>query len=99
MERFIDPLIGTGRPVMLISPPLLQYGEWVIDDDLLEESQELGNEYRELADRKGCLFADSGEWDIEMTFDGVHFSPEGHAAFAEKLQKALDDFRSREGIM
>ena len=99
MERFIDPLIGTGRPVMLISPPLLQYGEWVMDDDLLEESQELGNEYRELADRKGCLFADSGEWDIEMTFDGVHFSPEGHAAFAEKLQKALDDFRSREGIM
>ena len=90
MERFIDPLIGTGRPVMLISPPLLQYGEWVMDDDLLEESQELGNEYRELADRKGCLFADSGEWNIEMTFDGVHFSTEGHAVFAERLQEVLN---------
>ena len=90
MERFLDTIIDTGKPVLLISPPILQYGEWVMDDDLVEESQDLGEAYRELAERKGCLFADSGEWEIAMTFDGVHFSPEGHAAFAQKLNEILE---------
>ena len=89
MERFLVPIIDMGKPVLLISPPVLQYGEWVMDDDLVEESQDLGEQYRELADRKECLFADSAEWDIEMTFDGVHFSPEGHMVFAQKLEEIL----------
>ena len=78
MEAFLDSILPAGKPILLISPPILQYGEWVMDDDLVEESQKLGEAYRELAAGKGCLFADSGKWDIEMTFDGVHFSPEGH---------------------
>ena len=89
MERFIGPIIDMGKPVLLIAPPVLQYGEWVLDDDLVDESENLGGAYRELAERKGCLFADSGEWNIEMTFDGVHFSPEGHAVFAQKLEEIL----------
>ena len=91
MEGFIDPIIKEGKPVLLISPPLLQYGDWVLDDDLVEESENLGEMYRKLADRKGCMFADAGKWDIGMTFDGVHFSPEGHAVFAQKLQEYLSD--------
>ena len=90
MERFLDSIIGLGSQVLLISPPVLQYGEWVLDDDLVEESENLGDLYRELAERKNCLFADAAEWDIEMTFDGVHFSPEGHAVFAEKLKGILE---------
>ncbi|MBR3124854.1 MAG: lipase [Mogibacterium sp.] len=92
MERFLDPIIDMGKPVLLISPPVLQYGEWVLDDDLVEESENLGEAYRGIADRKDCMFADSGEWGIEMTFDGVHFSPEGHAIFAKNLEKFLKDF-------
>ncbi len=89
MERFLDSISDAGKPVLLIAPPVLEYGDWVMDDELVEESQDLGDLYRELADRKGCLFADSGEWGIEMTFDGVHFSPEGHAVFARELGKIL----------
>ena len=92
MDRFISPIIDMGKPVLLISPPVLQYGEWVLDDDLVDESQDLGRAYREFADSKGCLFADSAEWNIEMTFDGVHFSPEGHAVFAEKLGDVLNRY-------
>lgn len=80
---------GAGRSVLLISPPLLQYGEWVLDDDVLYESQDLGELYRQVAEQKGCFFADAGEWNIEMTFDGVHFSPEGHSVFAQKLNETL----------
>ena len=91
MDRFLDSISGVAKQILLISPPVLQCGEWVQDDDMLEESQELGKQYRELADRKGCLFADSEEWGIGMTFDGVHFSPEGHEVFAQKLEEILNE--------
>ena len=42
------------------------------------------------AEKAGAAFADAGEWGVELIFDGVHFSPEGHAAFAEGLMKKLD---------
>ncbi len=91
MDRFLDSIGGLTKQILLISPPVLQCGDWVQDDDMLEESQELGEQYRELAERKGCLFADAEEWDIEMTYDGVHFSPEGHAVFAQKLEEKLNE--------
>ena len=68
-----------------------RYTVYVMDDDLLDESRELGGMYRELAAKKDCLFADSAEWDIELSYDGVHFSPEGHAVFAQKLENVLKD--------
>ena len=89
MDRFLDSIMSAGRQVLLIAPPVLQCGDWVMDDEFIWESGDLGAKYRELAESKGCRFADSGEWDIEVTFDGVHFSPEGHAVFAEKLEEIL----------
>ena len=53
MENFLDTIIDVGKPVLLVSPPILQFGEWVMDDEIIEESQDLGNAYRELAERKG----------------------------------------------
>ena len=91
MENFLDSISIADRPILLIAPPVLQYGEWVMDDDIVEESERLGDSYRRLAERKGCLFADAGKWGIEMTFDGVHFSPAGHAAFAEHMNKLLQE--------
>lgn len=90
MERFLDSIAGPGRPILLISPPLLQAGEWVMDDEVLEESEDLGELYRELAGRKNCMFADAAEWDIELAYDGVHFSPEGHKEFARRLEEILN---------
>lgn len=91
MAAFLDSIGSLGRPILLVSPPVLQYGEWVMDDDIIEDSGRLGDIYRELAERKGCLFADAGKWGIEMTFDGVHFSPEGHSVFAEHMNDLLQE--------
>lgn len=93
MEVLIDSVLESGKQVLLIAPPVLEYGEWVPAGDQIEESIELGGLYRELADEKDCLFADSGEWGIGTTFDGVHFSPEGHERFALKLQEVLDQLQ------
>ena len=83
MEAFLNrcnlPLI------LLIGPPPMKRGAWVPDDGLVEESKELSRQYEGLAKRRGIRFADAGEWDIALAYDGVHFTEEGHARFAEGL--------------
>lgn len=37
------------------------------------------------ARRQGAAFADCRSWGISLSFDGVHFSEEGHRAFAQAL--------------
>ena len=51
--------------------------------------QSLAEKYEKLAASHGLLFADSGKWNIELAFDGVHFTEKGHADFAENLEAIL----------
>ena len=37
----------------------------------------------------GIRFADAGKWDISLTYDGVHFTEQGHKAFAAGLLEEL----------
>ena len=76
--------------LLLIAPPPLRFGDWVQTQELIDESERLGGLYRRLAGKLDIAFADAGEWDVTLTFDGVHFSPEGHAAFAKGLAEALE---------
>ena len=46
------------------------------------------------AEKLGIYFADAGAWNIELTFDGVHFSEEGHRAFARGIRTALEQIMS-----
>ena len=88
MEAFLDrcdiPLI------LLISSPPMKRGAWVPDDGLVEESRDLARQYEGLAKRLGIRFVDAGKWDISLAYDGVHFSEEGHARFAEGLASCLE---------
>ena len=89
MESFLTSICEAGKPVLLIAPPPLQDGEFVESEQMIQESEKLSGLYCEVADRKGCLFADAGKWGIELTFDGVDFSPAGHEVFARELEKLL----------
>ena len=42
-----------------------------------------------LAERLGIRFADAGKWDISLAYDGVHFTEQGHRAFAVGLLEEL----------
>ena len=88
MEAFLNrchmPLI------LLIRPPPMKRGAWVPDDGLVEESRNLERQYRALAERRGLPYADAGEWDIALAYDGVHFTEEGHARFADGLASCLE---------
>ncbi len=76
--------------ILLVSPPPMKRGAWVPDDGLVEKSKNLARQYEALAKRRGIRFADAGEWDIELAYDGVHFTEEGHARCAEGLASRLE---------
>ena len=88
MEAFLTP--KTVPDVLLIGPPPLQRGSWVPEDRLVSDSVEMSRQYRDLAERLDLWYADAGEWDIALTFDGVHFTQEGHVRFAGELAKILN---------
>ena len=91
MEQLLQYIVPRldGTKLLLIAPPLILLGAWAQEERLLTESQKLGGAYRDLAEKLGVVFADASAWDIQLAFDGVHFTQEGHAVFAEKLKGRL----------
>ncbi len=86
MAAFLQSFTGK---VFLVAPPPLQRGAWVTEDALVEASRQLGGLYQRLSLQLGIAFADAAQWIINLTFDGVHFSEEGHRSFARHLLKKL----------
>ena len=89
MDAFLHQIIPHYASVILVAPPPMKRGAWVTSDELMAESINLAEEYKLLAETLNIPFVDTRHWNIELTFDGVHFAEEGHHTFAEKLGKEL----------
>ena len=91
MEQFLSALTEQypANHILLVAPPPMRTGEWVTDQRLLTESARIGTCYQAVAKRIGSAFANAGEWEIDLAFDGVHFLPSGHRAFAEGISADL----------
>ena len=90
-ERFLKSVKAqVPVPVLLTAPPHLKPGVWVDSDALIEESRRLSKKLRDTAALSGTYFCDAGEWDIEMTFDGVHLSEHGNEVFYRELSQVLN---------
>ena len=89
METFLNSLLPHCKQFLLVAPPPMKCGAWVPTDKLVIESIRLAEEYKLLAEKMNIPFVDTHLWNIELTFDGVHFTEEGHHTFAEKLGKEL----------
>lgn len=85
MRAFLTSAVIQFNKILLITPPIMKIGAWVPNDSLVEESMKLATLYEALAKELDIDFADSGLWNIDITFDGVHFSERGHQAFFEGL--------------
>ena len=90
MERFLESLAMDRKKILLIAPPPMKFGEWVIDKELIDDSFTLAKCYRNLAEGLGIRFADAGEWNIPLAYDGVHMTEKGHRAFARGLVNYLN---------
>ena len=84
--RYIQP--GCGQ-ILLIAPPPMKRGAWVTEENLIAESVKLAEAYQALSQKLGIAFVNAGQWNVPLAFDGVHFTEEGHRAFAEGLYTYL----------
>ncbi len=75
--------------LLLIAPPPMKPGEWVQGPEWVERSMQLAEAYQSLAEELGIRFANAGLWNVSLAYDGVHFTEDGHRAFAEGLYRAL----------
>ena len=89
MEAFLTSMLPHCKQILLVAPPPMKRGAWVPTDKLVAESIHLAEEYKLLAERLNIPFVDTHHWNIELAFDGVHFTEEGHHTFAENLGKEL----------
>lgn len=85
MERFLKSLEIDVRKILLVAPPTMKLGQWVEDQDLIDDSHALALHYQILANHLGIRYADAGLWNIPMAYDGVHMTEEGHRTYAEHL--------------
>ena len=89
MEAFLNPLLPHCKQFLLVAPPPMKRGAWVPTGALVTDSIRLADAYREVAQRLGISFVDTSGWNIDLTFDGVHFTEAGHHTFAERLQREI----------
>ena len=89
MEAFLTRIPLEKSQIVLIGPPRIKPGAWITDDRLLEDCVRLNAAYRTVAEKLGVRFLDATDWDIDVTYDGVHYSEQGHQTFAENLYLAL----------
>ena len=89
LERFLAVITLDRSRILLIAPPPVTLGEWVPSQQLIDDSHAFAQLCQALTERMGIRFADAGMWDIPLTYDGVHFTEQGHRAFAAGLLEEL----------
>lgn len=89
LERFLAGISMDRSKILLIAPPPVALGAWVPSQQLIDESRTFTRLCQTLAKQMGIRFADAGRWDIPLAYDGVHFTEQGHRAFATKLLEEL----------
>lgn len=85
MEKFLKSILSQYKKILLIAPPTLKLGAWVTSETLIKESSRLASLYQDVSCRLNISFADANLWNVDLTFDGVHFSENGHQSFFEGL--------------
>ena len=89
LERFLSDISLDRSKLLLIAPPPVKRGAWVPNQQLIDDSRTFAQLCHALAAQMGIRFADAGKWDIPLAYDGVHFTEQGHRAFAAELLEEL----------
>ena len=89
LERFLVAVPLDRSKILLIAPPPVALGAWVPGPQLIDDSHAFARCSKVLAEKMGIRFADAGRWGIPLAYDGVHFTEQGHKAFAARLLEEL----------
>ena len=89
LDQFLSGIPLDRSKILLIAPPPVTMGAWVPGAKLINDSRTFARLCQILAERMEIRFADAGKWDIPLVYDGVHFTEQGHRAFAAGLLEEL----------
>ena len=89
LEHFLSGISLDRSKILLIAPPPVARGAWVPSQQLIDDSRSFAQLCQTLAEQMGIRFADAGKWNISLAYDGVHFTEQGHKAFAAGLLEVL----------
>ena len=89
LERFLSNIPLDRSKILLIAPPPVTLGAWVPSAKLIDDSRTFARFCQTLAERMGIRFADAGKWNVSLAYDGVHFTEQGHKAFAAGILEEL----------
>lgn len=89
LEHFLSGISLERSKLLLIAPPPVARGAWVPSQQLIDDSRSFAQLCQTLAERMDIRFADAGKWNISLAYDGVHFTEQGHKAFAAGLLEVL----------
>jgi len=89
LEHFLSGVSLDRSKLLLIAPPPMTLGEWVPNQQFIDDSHTFAKCCQALAEQLGIRFADAGKWDISLAYDGVHFTEQGHKNFAAGLLEEL----------
>ncbi|MBO4910175.1 MAG: SGNH/GDSL hydrolase family protein [Lachnospiraceae bacterium] len=97
-ETLVEEIQGFSREkqgfepkIILVSPTEIGEGIRTSDfygcfmENAISRSKELAHYYKNVADRKGCIFFDAAAFVKPSEEDSLHYTPEGHRIMAEKL--------------
>ena len=94
MKAYLEYLLTCLSPeqILIVAPPHI--GSARIPDPLYRkfymESLRMNTAFEKMAGDKKVWFSDASKWNIEMSFDQVHFSERGHQVFAERMAELLE---------
>ena len=89
LERFLSGIPLNRSKILLIAPPPVALGAWVPSAKLINDSRTFARLCQTSAEQLGIRFADAGRRNIPLAYDGVHFTEQGHKAFAAGLLEEL----------
>ena len=95
IQSFTKEKQGFVPKIVLISPPEIGKGmpNSVFSRSFaprsIEESKKFPDEYRRIADSKGCLFLNAAEFIYPSDADSLHLTEEGHRILAEKVAEIV----------
>ena len=97
IKSFLQEKQGYIPEIILVSPPEIGsdissspfYGDFL--EDAIGESKKFPENYKAVADEKGCRFLDSAKYIYPSKVDSLHLTVEGHRILAEKLYELIQD--------
>ena len=89
LKVFLSEIPLNRNKILLIAPVPVTQGTWVTDQQLIDDSHIFTQYCQSLAKEMGIPFINAEKWPIPLCFDGVHFTEQGHRAFAAGLLETI----------